>query len=149
MLIHQDAQVNSMVTRFPNANAKMFILHAMYGVGATVSPLVSTEFVKRVPRVTLYYAVSLGLAIFTATCLILVFRFRTEDQVVGRRQALPASQEPIPMGEVVTETTVDEKRGDGGSGDKMKRIMRTPAAHFMAFYLAVYVSGHGFLSILD
>ena len=119
----------------------MFLLHAMYGFGATVSPLVSTEFVKKVPRVTLYFTVSLGLAVFTGICLILVFRFRTEDQVVGRRETLVASDGNLEMSEAPNESAaVEEKQGDGGSGDKLKRIMSTPAVHFMAFYLAVYVS---------
>lgn len=92
---------------------------------------------------TLYYAVSLGLAIVTIACLIVVFRFRTEDQVVGRRQAVvPEDDGQLAMNEIpIDRTVVDEKKGDGGSGDKLKRILTTPAAHFMAFYLAVYVSG--------
>lgn len=91
----QDAQVNSLVARLPNANTKMFLMHAMYGVGATASPLVSTQFVKRVQdRVYLYYAVSLGLAFLTTIALLAVFRLRTEDQVVGRRGSITAT--PVP-----------------------------------------------------
>ncbi|CAK9783119.1 MFS general substrate transporter [Cutaneotrichosporon oleaginosum] len=86
----QDAQVNSIVSRMRNANTLMFLMHAMYGVGATASPLVSTQFVKRVQdRVYLYYAVSLGLALATTAALLLVFRLRTEDQVVGKRAEVP------------------------------------------------------------
>lgn len=80
--------MNSLVSRMPGASTLMFLMHAVYGLGATVSPLVLTQFVKHVQdRVYLYYAVSLGLAIVTAITLILVFQFRTDDQVVGFRDA--------------------------------------------------------------
>ena len=145
----QDAQVNSMTARLPNANTKMFLLHAFYGLGATISPLVSTEFVKReADRVYLYFAVSLGFAAVTVTLLLVVFRLRTEDQVVGRRASQPddiASPDEKNMqqgGEPVLarEPEVEVRKQVEGSGNKMKRIMKTPAAHFMAFYLCVYVN---------
>jgi fucose permease len=123
----QDAQVNSLIVRFPDPNVKMFLLHAFYGLGATISPLVSTEFVKKEPnRVYLYFAVSLGLAAFIIALLLVVFRLRTEDQIVGKREVVQS--------ETTTETSEME-----GSGDKMKRILRTPAVHAMAFYLMIYV----------
>ena len=82
----QDAQVNSLVSRMKGASTLMFLMHAVYGLGATVSPLVSTQFVKHVQsKVYYYYAVSLGLAFTTAVLLLLVFQMRTDDQVVGYR----------------------------------------------------------------
>jgi fucose permease len=82
----QDAQVNSLTSRLPDASTKMFLMHAVYGLGATVSPFVSTAFVQHEPtHVYYYFAVSLALAILTALVLALVFRGRTEDQVVGKR----------------------------------------------------------------
>lgn len=134
----QDAQMNSLVARFPDPNVKMFLLHAAYGLGATVSPLVSTEFVKKLPdQVYYYFAVSLGLAVFIIALLFATFRMRTEDQIVGKREVVPA--------EALTETSPEsgarlEEKDEENSGDKMKRIMRTPAVHAMAFYLAIYVS---------
>lgn len=125
----------------------MFLLHAIYGLGATVSPLISTEFVKQLPeRVYLYFTVSLGLAIFTAIALLVVFKLRTEDQVVGKRQAvIDQTRRESEGAETAEELRVREKRekemGDGGSGSKMRRIMKTPAVHYMAFYILIYVSG--------
>jgi fucose permease len=70
----------------PGASTLMFLMHAVYGLGATASPLVSTQFVKHVQaRVYLYYAASLGLAAVTAILLLVVFQMRTDDQVVGFR----------------------------------------------------------------
>jgi len=152
----------------------MFLMHAVYGLGATISPLVSTEFVKRVgSRVYLFYAVSLGLASLTALALIVTFRFRTEDQVVGIREPdEPSADQATEMTLAPTQSTMVERpnltdktlpplrtediKGEepmqaedqernkiehtGGSGGKMKRIMKTPVVHAMAFYIMVYVS---------
>ena len=83
----QDAQVNTLASRLPrHASTIMFLLHAMYGLGATVAPLVSTQFVKSMDQhVYYYYCVSLGLAFFTMSALIVVFGLRTEDQILGPR----------------------------------------------------------------
>jgi fucose permease len=148
----------------------MFLMHAVYGLGATVSPFVSTAFVQHEPtHVYYYFAVSLALAILTATVLAVVFRGRTEDQVVGKRlpdgdgETSAEVHGGVPMTTTSTSVGVesgvvtpvekearqqhqqrlpDEAREKlEGSGNKMKRIMRTPAIHFMAFYIMIYVSG--------
>jgi Na+-driven multidrug efflux pump len=78
----------------------MFLMHAIYGFGATVSPLVSTEFVKSLNDTVYYYfAVSLGLALFTCITLFTVFRLRTEDQIVGRREPEVVAQSQAVVGE--------------------------------------------------
>jgi fucose permease len=121
----------------------MFLMHAIYGFGATVSPLVSTEFVKSLNSTVYYYfAVSLGLALFTCITLFVVFRLRTEDQIVGRREPEAIATAEAVEGESVGEKRdreVQERRDAGSSGNKMKRIMKTPAVHFMAFYIMIYV----------
>ena len=126
----------------------MFLLHAFYGLGATVSPLVSTEFVMRLPnRVYLYFCVSCGLAVSTVVALSVIFRGRTDDQIVGRRQPDSFSSNRVGQ-ETSIPITGSEREGEkveravhsGGSGGKMKRIMKTPAVHYMAFYILIYVS---------
>lgn len=93
----QDAQVNTLASRLPrHASTIMFLLHAMYGLGATVAPLVSTQFVKSMDQhVYYYYCVSLGLAFFTMSCLIVVFGLRTEDQILGPRVEEPEPKESV------------------------------------------------------
>lgn len=118
-------------------------MHAWYGFGATISPFVSTAFVKHEPqRVYLYFAVSLGLAIMTAIALVVVFRLRTDDQIVGKRGE--TDQESTDSSEVPTavnsEGQVSEKKPKHDSSSKMKRIMKTPVVHCMAFYMVIYVS---------
>lgn len=137
-----------MTSRLPNANTKMFLLHAFYGLGATISPLVATEFVKREPnRVYLYFAVSLGLGATTVVALLTVFQLRTEDQVVGKREPVarlaPADTELSNDKDAPMADALDEKDEEEGSGNKLRRIWKTPAVHFMAFYLAIYVSWSG------
>jgi fucose permease len=127
----------------------MFLMHAIYGFGATVSPLVSTEFVKSLPTTVYYYfAVSLGLALFTCLTLFVVFRLRTEDQIVGRREseAISSTSQEHEHEGINGESAGEkrdremmERREAGSSGNKMKRIMKTPAVHFMAFYIMIYV----------
>ncbi|KAL7424380.1 hypothetical protein Q5752_000062 [Cryptotrichosporon argae] len=159
----QDAQVNALVSRLPRADIIMFLVHAVYGLGATVAPLVSTQFVERIPdRVYLYYAVSLGMALATAALVILVFAGRTEDQVVGRRvddartpagscsdvpRLVEAQEQGCDQGaqtneaaalDAVRPAVVAEKPNSTSSG-KMGRILRLPAVHFMAVYIMFYV----------
>lgn len=162
----QDAQVNSMLTRMPNANTLMFLMHAMYGLGATASPLVTTQFVKHVENtVYYYYAVSLGLAAVTCVLLLVVFQLRTDDQVVGRRTGAPiadatgtadssavtATTELEMTPATTTDATVElaqppsprtakaTKPPASGSGSKMKRIGRSGTIYIMAFYILIYV----------
>ncbi|WVW78708.1 hypothetical protein I302_100668 [Kwoniella bestiolae CBS 10118] len=129
----QNAQVNSLVTRLKGSPTKMFLMHAMYGVGATVSPFVSTLFVQRLPnRVYYYFAVSLGLALMTALSLIAVFQARTEDQVVGRRQREIRVKDGTPC-------KVDPSQKENeASGGKMKEILKMPVIHCMAFFMLIY-----------
>lgn len=102
----QDAQVNTLASRLPkHASTIMFLLHAMYGLGATVAPLVSTQFVKSMDQhVYYYYAVSLGLAFFTMSALIVVFGLRTEDQILGPR---PDEVESTDTATPATDATAD------------------------------------------
>lgn len=118
-------------------------MHAWYGFGATVSPFVSTAFVQHVPqRVYIYFAVSLGLAIVTAIALVAVFRLRTDDQIVGKREetdqdSTDSSEVPAAVN---SEGQGSEKKPKRDSSSKMKRIMKTPVVHCMAFYMVIYVS---------
>ncbi|WVW78707.1 hypothetical protein I302_100667 [Kwoniella bestiolae CBS 10118] len=131
----QDAQVNSLVTRLENSSTKMFLMHAMYGFGATVSPFVSTAFVQHVPNhVYYYFAVSLGLALATVFFLVVVFKGRTDSQIVGKRQM----EIRVNNDGTTTESDPAHKENEG-SGGKMKQILKTPVVHYMAFYMAIYV----------
>lgn len=42
----QDANANAFTTRLPSPSQKMSLLHAVYGLGAFVTPLVGTQFAR-------------------------------------------------------------------------------------------------------
>nr|VWO96590.1 Major facilitator superfamily transporter [Ganoderma boninense] len=75
----QDAGANGFVASLKdNATTKMGILHAIYGVGALVSPLIATQFAQ-LHQWSFHYLTSLGVALANTIALIVVFRFKTQD----------------------------------------------------------------------
>ena len=162
----QDAQVNSMASRMPNNTVVMFMAHAIYGLGATVSPFVSTAFLQQAPEVFYYFfIVSLALGAVTFLTLIVVYQGRTEDQVVGKARWVGGQQigldekterVPVPMpdagagmlgqeehlqadAEAAGPGESDEQEERSG-GTKLRAIVTSPRAICMAFYIFAYVS---------
>lgn len=76
-----------------------------------------------------YYAVSLALTIVNNVWCVLVYRFRTADQVLG----------PEPVEQVKNESGEYEALAEQTSGEKMKRIMKLPRTWFIACHLLAYV----------
>jgi fucose permease len=60
--MHAFRQANTFVAHLPNMMRKLSILHAVYGIGALVCPLVATQFAQ-IPRWHFHYLCSLGLAV--------------------------------------------------------------------------------------
>ena len=56
----------------------MGILHAVYGVGATCAPLVSTQFAQ-LRRWSFGYLVHIGLALMSAMFQAFAFKFKSQD----------------------------------------------------------------------
>lgn len=78
----QDAQANGLVALLPtSSNAKMSILHGVYGLGAFASPLVATQFSAMPDKWSLQFLTSLGVALTTFAALVAVSRFQTQDGV--------------------------------------------------------------------
>ncbi|KAG9126758.1 hypothetical protein FRC07_002093 [Ceratobasidium sp. 392] len=120
----QDAQANGFVAALPNnASAKMGLLHAVYGAGAFVAPLVATQFAQ-LPRWSFHYLTSLGLAIINAIVLLVVFKLRSQDEILG-----------IPT---ATHVDVDAPTSTGDQ-NKYKQIFGSRAVQLMAFFIWVYV----------
>ncbi|KAH8083215.1 MFS general substrate transporter [Filobasidium floriforme] len=126
----QDAQANSLTNRFRRPDVKMALIHAAYGLGATCSPFVSTLFVEHYPqRFYFYFLVSLALTIVNNVWCVLVYRFRTADQVLG----------PEPPEQVQNASGEYEEMAEQSSGDKMKRIMKLKPTWAIACHLLAYV----------
>jgi fucose permease len=60
----------------------MGILHAVYGLGALVSPLVATQFANA-RHWSFHYIASLGIALLTLISLLVIFRGRTQNGKQG------------------------------------------------------------------
>ncbi|KAF8587199.1 MFS general substrate transporter [Ramaria rubella] len=111
----QNVQANAFVAAF-GSNTKLGILHASYGTGALIAPLISTQF-SQMRQWSLYWLVPLGLAVVNIVLLVWVFRLRHRSDLVD---------EPV----VVTETT--HRPG------KWKEILSMKAVHALSFFVLVY-----------
>ncbi|KAF8155522.1 MFS general substrate transporter [Crassisporium funariophilum] len=117
----QDAQANGFVATLKhNAEAKMGVLHAAYGLGAFAAPLVSTQFAQ-MPRWSFHFLVSLGLAISNTIVLIIVFKFKVQDDCLEL------------AGEVLPEKVAGSDEGT------FRKVMATRAVHLLAFFILIYV----------
>lgn len=127
-----------MGSRLPNASTRMSLLHAWFGAGATISPFISTLFVKHVPKAYKYYLVAAGVAVVVTITLIVVFEFRTADQIVKMDSE---EEESIPLNPSGDERElVVEKKKQQGSGDKMWTILKMPSVYAIVLYMFIYVS---------
>jgi fucose permease len=116
----------------------MSLLHAWFGAGATISPFISTLFVKHVPKAYKYYLVAAGVAVVVTITLIVVFEFRTADQIVKMDSE---EEESIPLNPSGDEQElVVEKKKQQGSGDKMWTILKMPSVYAIVLYMFIYVS---------
>ncbi|KAG5642083.1 hypothetical protein DXG03_003636 [Asterophora parasitica] len=116
----QDAQANGFVASIDsNAEAKMGILHAVYGAGALCSPLVATQFAQQ-KHWSFHYLTSLGLSLVNTLVLILAFKFKRQDECLRE------------TGQVIPEISRDENNA-------FKQILAQKTVHLLAFYILVYV----------
>ncbi|KAI0918794.1 hypothetical protein AcV7_006924 [Taiwanofungus camphoratus] len=117
----QDAGANGYVASLENnSSTKMGIMHAVYGLGALSSPLVATQFAQR-QRWSFHYLVSLSIACLNTIILIVVIRFRTQDECLAE------------IGQPPPERTAAQNE------NKYKQIFRLRALHFLAVFIFVYV----------
>ncbi|KAK7684563.1 hypothetical protein QCA50_012510 [Cerrena zonata] len=116
----QDAGANGYVAAFKKGAAtKMGILHAIYGAGAFVAPLVATQFAQ-LPRWSFHFLTSLGISISNTALLIAVFRFKTQEQCLAD------------AGQPADTTVLDQ-------GNKMKHIFKMKEVHLLATFILAYI----------
>ncbi|PFH48891.1 hypothetical protein AMATHDRAFT_148904 [Amanita thiersii Skay4041] len=97
-------------------HTKMGLLHAFYGLGAMVSPLVSTQFSQH-KHWSFHYLISCGLSLLDTIIFLLVFLCLSDS------------------GYEVPKKNIDDK----GAIEKIREIMKTKAVHLIAFFILVYV----------
>ncbi|KAL2831804.1 major facilitator superfamily domain-containing protein [Aspergillus cavernicola] len=69
-----DAQANSFTVTVRNSHRWLGILHAIYGVGTVLAPLVANTIASHTPRWQLYYLITLVLAVINASLAVWTFR---------------------------------------------------------------------------
>lgn len=140
----QDAQVNNLTSRLPNAGTKMAFVQACFGLGGTLAPFLSTAFAANVDKAWYYYFVAMGVAIIAVVVMMLAFDMRTEEQLIQpeaeRWEAAEATKVESQGDQVATEVVAKPK---SSSGQKMKRIFATPAVYALMGFSFLYVSQVG------
>ncbi|KAF8312635.1 MFS general substrate transporter [Clavulina sp. PMI_390] len=130
----QDAQANALLTMFPtNQHAKMMIGHGMYGLGALISPLISTQFAQK-KHWAFMYLTSLSLAALTTVVLLAVFRLRSQASILEDLAARKKAGQPDGEKPAATEEEVEYH-----GWDKYYALMRMPAVHLAALFIFTYV----------
>ncbi|KAI0767106.1 MFS general substrate transporter [Fomes fomentarius] len=114
---------NSFVAELRDGIAtRLAVLHACYGAGALISPLVATQF-SQMTRWSFHYLVSLGLSIMNLASLGAAFKLRTQEACLTEIGLPPSPRE-----------SDNEK-----SSTKYKQIMRMREVHLMALFILLYV----------
>ncbi|KAI0087346.1 MFS general substrate transporter [Irpex rosettiformis] len=120
----QDAGANGYVASLKdNANVKMGILHAIYGIGAFIAPLSATQF-RSLPRWSFQYLISLGIAVVNIVFLHFVFRGKRLEECLAE------------IGQTRTDATSSSANSDE---NKYRQIFRLREVHFLAAFICLYV----------
>ncbi|KAL2862056.1 major facilitator superfamily domain-containing protein [Aspergillus pseudodeflectus] len=70
----QDAQANSFTVTVRNSHRWLGVLHAIYGAGTIIGPLVANAVATYTPRWQLFYLVNLVLGVLNVSCIAWTFR---------------------------------------------------------------------------
>lgn len=126
----QDAQTNGFVACIKDKpESKMGILHAAYGAGALSAPLVATQFAQ-LRNWSFHYLISFGIALSNTLLLLVVFRFKTQDECLEETgQKRPLAKDEVLEG---CETGNDEN-------NSLKRILLHRHVNLIAFFTLIYV----------
>ncbi|KAI0739076.1 major facilitator superfamily domain-containing protein [Daedaleopsis nitida] len=102
-----------------NSGEKVGVLHASYGLGALISPLVATELAKDPRHWSFHYIISAGLYLMYAALLWASFRGKRQEEIMAEEGEFPEI--------------------DDGSANKFKQMMRLKEVHLMSFFTLIYV----------
>ena len=75
-IAYQDAQAQTFAANLENAYRWLGMVHAVYGLGALVAPLIATTIAAQTPYWNYYYLVMLGVSALDAAFLAYSFRSR-------------------------------------------------------------------------
>ncbi|PIL28884.1 MFS general substrate transporter [Ganoderma sinense ZZ0214-1] len=115
----QNAHCNAFVAMSGgNIATKISFLHAAYGFGALVAPLVSTQFAAQ-KHWSFHYIVSTSLSLLNCTSLWWAFRGRRQEEVLAETGISPDPQ--------------------AVSSNKYKQILGIKAIHLLSLFALIYV----------
>ncbi|KAF8637248.1 hypothetical protein AX17_002959 [Amanita inopinata Kibby_2008] len=115
-----DAQTSGYVAKLKdNAQTKMGLLHAAYGVGALCSPLVATQF-SQLRHWSFHYLVSLGIALINLVVVLSVYKLKPEDECLAD----------------IGQAAIDKGTSEDST---FSQILHNKAVHYLAFFLLVLV----------
>ncbi|TFK87362.1 MFS general substrate transporter [Polyporus arcularius HHB13444] len=116
----QNAHCNGYVASSKeNVPTKIGYLHASYGCGALISPLIATQFSKQ-SHWSYHYLISAGLYALNSVLLWVVFRGRRQDEIKREVDDLSPDQDAIQT-------------------NKYKQIFTIRAVHVLALFSLIYV----------
>ena len=149
-----NAQGNSLLSMLYNPTA-MGIAHACYGVGALISPLISTQFAHVYTnnpgsgKWALHYAVLLAFALSDMINFLVLFRGKGYETIL-RDMGVPNVERERAV--ELTETRVAEgsRSGDEGGADEtasrvngeddsFSTVLRQAHVHILAAFVFIYV----------
>lgn len=73
------SQMNIFMSRLEKASTALGMFHGTYGLGATIAPLIATQFVEHGIKWHMYYIMLVGLMLFNATNIFLAFKGANTD----------------------------------------------------------------------
>jgi fucose permease len=91
----QDAQFNTYVARLPGAETKLGIVHAIYGVGALLSPIVATLLMQAQIAPPLFYFTNVAWCVTTTISLSVGFGLLGSSSSVGQSQITVESDDGV------------------------------------------------------
>ncbi|OJT07473.1 Bypass of stop codon protein 6 [Trametes pubescens] len=116
----QNSHANGFVASGRNhVSTKICLLHATYGFGALVAPLISTQFAEQ-KHWSFHYMISCALYILNTTMIWFVFRGRRQDEIKAE----------------VDDLTIDPNAVDS---NKYKQIFGIREVHFLSVFALIYV----------
>ena len=139
----QDAQCNSLSSHFPNASTTISLLHACFGLGASISPFFATSFVERnAAHVYLYFIIPLIVALVTVSLLVIVFQGRSTEDIMpsGAEPELDDDEAAVPLVEGGKGASLEKSGVPMSSGDKFNALFNDRAVMYLVTFIIVYVS---------
>ncbi|ESK87786.1 hypothetical protein Moror_15376 [Moniliophthora roreri MCA 2997] len=116
----QDAGASAYVANIKdNAETKMGLLHAAYGVGALCAPLVATQFAQ-LEQWSFHFLCTLGIGFFASIALSFTFRFKSQEECLADIGQHPES-------------------GSENERSSFKHILTQRRVHLLAVFILVYV----------